>query len=449
MNANRSSQSTNSREAAFSAPEKNGDHKSTILASQKKKIAFVCSGGATKAGAFHLGVALALQERGFRFEGGLQSPQVASGLVNEPFSKKYSTPVVEAFPRISTYVGSSAGSIISTYLAAGYSLDEIFDSFLGKKPKEGQKALGRLTYSVMFSLRKEKGYFSKFSFLRDSDGALPSFSNLLGGLAKGSFENLFKMKWMKAPGIFSTSGIERYLREDVLLSNNFCDYKSDLFIVATQLNHSRKIVFGKLNRAHRDKTVKYRSSATISDACAASTALPPVYAPWPIKTKKGQTAYYFDGEIRDTLSTHVAADAGADLIFASYTHQPYHFVKEIGSLHEYGLPAILIQALYLMIERRIQSHRVHLQQNNQILDLISEFCKTHQIDEVARRGLLDKLESVMSHRRDIDYVWIHPKESDHQMFFGDHFNLSPTKMGEIVRLGFRAAVDTLKRYEFK
>ena len=31
----------------------------------KRKIAFVCSGGAAKAGAFHLGVALALRELGF------------------------------------------------------------------------------------------------------------------------------------------------------------------------------------------------------------------------------------------------------------------------------------------------------------------------------------------------------------------------------------------------
>ena len=37
----------------------------------KRKIAFVCSGGASKAGAFHLGVALALQEQGFKFYGGL------------------------------------------------------------------------------------------------------------------------------------------------------------------------------------------------------------------------------------------------------------------------------------------------------------------------------------------------------------------------------------------
>src|SRR5580698_5913613 len=86
----------------------------------KRKIAFVCSGGATKAGAFHLGVALALQEQGFKFYGGLMP---ATGAPRPPGPME-----------ISAYVGSSAGSIIATYLAAGYSLDNIFNSFLGKNP---------------------------------------------------------------------------------------------------------------------------------------------------------------------------------------------------------------------------------------------------------------------------------------------------------------------------
>src|SRR6185436_18949984 len=85
----------------------------------KRKIAFVCSGGATKAGAFHLGVALALQEQGFKFYGGL-IPRDAAARPPGPME-------------ISTFVGSSAGSIISTYLAAGYSIDNIFNSFLGRK----------------------------------------------------------------------------------------------------------------------------------------------------------------------------------------------------------------------------------------------------------------------------------------------------------------------------
>src|SRR3954451_3434469 len=90
-----------------------------IQIAPKRKIAFVCSGGATKAGAFHLGVALALQEQGFKFFGG-----------TVPFEGPVPTP---GPMEISSYVGSSAGSIITTYLAAGYSLDNIFNSFLGKK----------------------------------------------------------------------------------------------------------------------------------------------------------------------------------------------------------------------------------------------------------------------------------------------------------------------------
>src|SRR6185437_11317856 len=86
----------------------------------KKKLAFVCSGGATKAGAFHLGVALALQEQGFHFFGGMNP---VSG-----------TPKTPGPMDISTYVGSSAGSIIAACLAAGYSLDNIFNSFLDRQP---------------------------------------------------------------------------------------------------------------------------------------------------------------------------------------------------------------------------------------------------------------------------------------------------------------------------
>jgi hypothetical protein len=34
------------------------------------------------------------------------------------------------------------------------------------------------------------------------------------------------------------------------------------------------------------------------------------------------------------------------------------------------------------------------------------------------------------------------------MFFREHFSLSPKKMSEIVRSGFKAAIETLRRYEF-
>ena len=77
-----------------------------INLSTKKKVAFVCSGGAVKAAAFHVGVALALEEAGFIFDGGLASQ--ASDLAGADPARV-----------VSGYVGASAGSLLTPYLANG------------------------------------------------------------------------------------------------------------------------------------------------------------------------------------------------------------------------------------------------------------------------------------------------------------------------------------------
>ncbi len=409
-----------------------------IKIGHKRKIGFVCSGGATKAGAFHLGVALALQEQGFKFYGGIAP---ASGEARQPGPMD-----------ISVYVGSSAGSIISSYLAAGYSLDNIFNSFLSRKSSDvidiadtTPKILPALTYQKMFKLRPglARDQFSQFA-------QLSLFRRIFTNLMEGNWEAFLQLKWLKATGIFSTAGIEQYMREEVLLSNRFQDYLSDLFIVATQLNHSRKVVFGKYSYQPppHDLTCQYENDAAISEACAASTALPIIFSPYPIKNKNNKVINYIDGEIRDTLSTHVAIDAGADLVFASYTHQPYHFLREVGSLTDYGLPSILIQSIYLVIEQKIKNHIHNKQAHRKAIHAVSRFCKEQGISEAVRRRICEILETELDHRMDVDTIYIHPNPNDAQMFFGDHFTLSPKKMTEIVKSGFKAAIETLRGYEF-
>lgn len=401
----------------------------------KRKIAFVCSGGATKAGAFHLGVALALQEQGFRFYGGVTP---ASGAPKAPGPMD-----------ISTYVGSSAGSIIASYLAAGYSLDNIFNSFLGRKPKEPldpvdllPKLLPRMTYQKMFKLRP--------GLAREQLSQLAFFRRTLSELLDGNWQALLQLKWLKVSGIFSTSGIEQYMREEVLPSNRFQDYLADLFVVATQLNHSRKVVFGKY--AYQpppwDLTCQYDNDVGISDACAASAALPVIFAPHAIKNASGKQVYYIDGEIRDTLSTHVAIDAGADLVFASYTHKPYHFLREVGSLTDHGLPAIVIQSIYLLIEQKINAHIFNRQIHRNAINEVARYCKDAGVSEEHRRKILGILEQELHHKLDNDVIYIHPSPTDAQAFFGEHFSLSPNKMAEVVKSGFRACIETLRKYEF-
>lgn len=390
----------------------------------KKKVAFVCSGGAAKAGAFHLGVALALQEQGFRFTGGLKTTEDSLNLPPDLL-------------RISAYVGSSAGSIISSYLASGFTLEEIFDSFLGNSSR-----LPRLSYPKMFKFRLElaKEQFRQFMTIR----------KMFGNLVDGKWDTVLDMNWLKMTGLFSTSGIEQYLREEVLPSNRFEDLAADLFIVGTQLNHSRKVVFGKYHfkPPEEDKGCYYSNEAAISDACAASTALPFVYSPYKITGKDDVPIYYIDGEIRDTLSTHVAEDAGADLIIASHTHQPYHFTPAIGSLTEMGLPAILVQAIYLLVEQKINNHIRHRDNQRRAIDAVSRYCRQEGVDDSVRKRICGILEAELHHRMEVDTIYIHPRPNDSRMFIREHFSLAPKKMAEIVKSGFKAAIDVLRKYQF-
>jgi predicted acylesterase/phospholipase RssA len=401
----------------------------------KRKIAFVCSGGAAKAGAFHLGVALALQEQGFKFYGG-RPPATGNPRIPGPME-------------ISTYIGSSAGSIITSYLAAGYSLDNIFNSFLDRDPNDPvdpadatPKVLPRLTYPKMFKLRP--------GLAREQLTQLNAVRKIFMNLVEGNWEALLQLKWMKATGLFSTAGIEQFLREEVLPSNRFEDYLADLFIVATQLNHSRKVVFGKYKYqppAH-DLNCQYDNNVEISKACAASTSLPPVFSPYSIDGADGQPVWYIDGEIRDTLSSHIAVDAGADLVIASYTHQPLHYSKAIGSLTEHGLSAIVVQSIFLLIEQKVQNHIHNKEIQRNAITSVAQYCKDSGIAEQHSRRILEILEAELHHRLDVDTIYIHPSPTDSQFFFGENFTLAPKIMTETVRSGFRAAIDALRKYDF-
>lgn len=388
-----------------------------------KKVALVCSGGAVKAAAFHMGVCLALQEKGFKFRGGLQkkSPQPAKPL------------------EIDTYVGSSAGSFIASYLVAGYTVDQIFDGYMGKS--RGQSPLRPITYATLMSLRGSM----------HEEEAKKTLSKKISSITTTALNLLYKrQKLLSLSGLFSTAGIESHLRNDVLPSNHFNDYSADLYVVSTQLNHSKRVIFNRraLPSPKEDLRCIYDNTIAISDAVAASTALPPIFAPYGIRNNNGKIVYFFDGEIRETLSVNVAEDAGADLIIASYTHQPYHFSREIGSLTRHGVTAIAIQAIYLLIERKIQHSLYARNQKLAALEAVSEYCKSENLSDAHRKKLCELLEEKLHINKNVKHIYIHPRADDHEMFFGEHFNLNPKYMERIVRIGFMSALNTLRHFDF-
>ena len=396
---------------------------------EKKSVALVLSGGGIKAAAFHLGVCLALREKGFQFAGGTKE-EVQLRYPDDRLTFKI-------------YVGSSAGSFITSLLASGHSVESIIDAFERGAESELNKfsrkrkiftRLKPITYREIFAVNGT-------NFLDSLPGFLKRKSLVTGGL-EAFLKNGFKLN-----GLFTTKNIERYLRTNVLKENSFSSLGVKSYVIATQLNHSRKVVFGDFPETYKVKNIKYANFASISDAVAASTSLPPFFAPYGIKNQKGKELFFFDGEIRDTLSTHVAADAGADLVIASYSIQPYHYNPVMGSLHNYGIPLIINQALYQVIQQKIEKHIDHQQQIAAIMSAVDGYFRQQGLPDEHREKLIEILTKRVNFRPEVDWIYIHPSPNDYEMFFVDHFSLNAEILGRIVHIGFRAGIQALRKFD--
>lgn len=400
--------------------------------SEKNHVSLVLSGGGVKAAAFHIGVCIALREKGFRFAGG--SPEHVANV----FSDNKLT--------FKTYVGSSAGSVISTFLAAGYDIDSIVNAFMAgtgqtvtaarNKHRDPSPAyLKPLSYRDLFALNMKAGHPGRLfsSFFKKKP------------VISGGVEVLLK-RGFKVNGLFSTENLERYIREHAHPQNTFESLGVNLYIIATQLNHSRKVIFGNYSETKKDADIKYAHYATVSQAAAASAALPPFFAPCPIQDDRGREIYFFDGEIRDTLSTHVAADHGSDLVIASYSIQPYHYNKEIGSLHEYGMPIIFNQALYQVVQQKIEKHVQYQKTVGQLISAVDGYMKQIDLPAEHRERLIDILVTRTKFNPNVEYIYIHPSPQDYEMFFADHFSLNPEILAKIVRIGFKSAMGILRKH---
>lgn len=397
--------------------------------SDKRKIGLVLSGGGVKAAAFHIGVCLALREKGFKFAGG--SP----ARVKHEFEDSKMT--------VKTYVGSSAGSVICGFLAAGYSLESIIHAFTKgagladfvKRKRTDYKEMRPLTYSDLFAVNVDATSPSRL---------LPSIFNKRPTIA-GGLEVMFKQAF-KVNGVFTMRNLERYMREAVLEDNQFASLGVELYVVATQLNHSRKVIFGNFAEIEKTKNIMHANFATISESIAASASLPPIFSPYMIKDNQGRSIHFFDGEIRDTLSTDVGINQGCDLVIASYSTMPYHYNEQMGSLHEYGMPLIFNQALYQLIEQKIQKHREHVEKTKTLVNAVNGYMRELNMPEEHIAKMNEILYSKTGYKPDVTTIYIHPQPQDHEMFFYDHFSLNPAILARIAKTGFRSAVSTLRKF---
>ncbi len=385
---------------------------------KNKKIALVLSGGVVKAAAWHLGVAHALEEVGFTLKGNRNTQDRGPGSNSL---------------EIGTYVGSSAGAMTCLFLASGFTPQDVIQSTLGWK----NTRLKPIGYRDMFHVRRVRAHPLKSEYWHPFEEFPVLFRNILKPFVGFS-------------GFFTTEGIRQYLLKNVCEVDRFEDYAADLFIVATQLDHSRKVIFSKYNYPNpsHDSTSQYATGVPVSAAAAASMSVPPFFVPYPLQNPQtGETDYYIDGEIRETLSTHVAEDNGCEVIISSWTHTPYHYHDEIGSLVNYGLPSIAIQSIYLMIQKKIVAHRAERAKAIDILDTVNDWMKAERLPESQRRNLMAILQRKLQVNPKVRLIDIFPDHDDYKMFFGNHFTLSPKTAGHAVEAGYKKTMQVLGRLE--
>jgi len=390
-------------------------------ASQKTYL--VMGGGGIKAAAYHFGVCLALKNRGFTFIGG------PSTLVNSKKNSNFT---------ISGYVGSSAGAFFSALLAYGHDVDSlsaVFNKQFLFSESKANSAIERIKYSTIFSLNKTKLVKEYLRFVSTKS------KDKIGG-----FETKLK-GFFKASGLFSMDAIEKYLEKSSFGVSSFNDLSADLKIVATFLDKPKRAVFESDNKktfSSNDEDT-YFSNVLIKDAVAASMSLPPLFSPYCINFSDGSKDFFFDGEIRNTLSTDVAVKSGAGLVISSYATTPYSKNETFGSLSNYGVPTILNQALYMTVEQKIERYKLDLKQKQELFSEINSLLNKKDIEQVLKKTILETIERKLDFKNFVQHVFIKPSDTHSEIFFLDHFSLDKKVLDRIVKIGYKSAQEALNK----
>ncbi len=242
------------------------------------------------------------------------------------------------------YVGTSAGSFVAGMLSNGVTPDEMMQVLNVREPSELEDLdLGKvLQPNYLGFLQKATALPLRTLELVRSLVRIGDVSAIDLGVALAE---------ALPSGIYSGSGVGDYV-EGVLAdggrSNDFRLLDRELYITATDLDTTERIVFGE----------KDWSDVPISKAVECSTALPIVYKPVDLKGRQ-----LVDGGIRSTTNVDIAVERGAKFIVVVNPIVPYvnDFEKTIPTMlgtrvrrvSDMGMPAIGNQTFRILSHARL------------------------------------------------------------------------------------------------
>ena len=403
-----------------------------------RRIALRSTGGKVKAIFWHLGVRCALEARGFTFTSGFG-------------------PRADPQPgEIGMLVGSSAGAIFSLLVAAGYEVQEILESFLGRKSR-----LPRITDATIFRrhVRGVRGYVrrvrnavnlragealfpgSGVGPIDDEEQVIPVDANHLNFR---KFLHHFELKdLLVLRSRYSVAGMEEWFRQMLSGHNAFDELRTRLFILASNLDMPQTAVFGA--RGEDRGWYRYISDVSVSRATACSMAIPSVFNPVSVKLD-GRKHYFIDGDVYNATETMVENDHGCDLAIMSTFEAPYRFHPAIGSLHHLGLPFEIAQTIALTIYSRFMHARNAARAKwagvQAARDALAPYVDEETLERESKR-----IAAALEMSLEMKIIHVHPYKNP-LLFFGNAFDLSPRSLGKMLVEASLQASDLLDREGF-
>jgi len=247
---------------------------------------------------------------------------------------------------LDAYVGVSAGALLAAGLANGMTPRQLFNGFI-----ENDGPRNDVVRPHVF-VRPALGEFAQRLASLPGLLAQAGLGYLLQG--RGLLATLEHVARALPTGIFSHAPLQAQVRKLLSAngrSNDFRQLQRRLVLVATDLDSGETAPFGLPGWDH----------VPISEAAAASAALPGLFPPVPIHGR-----WYVDGALKKTLHARVLLDMELDLVLCLNPLVPFdatrnqrHRVlglanKPIPRLVDGGLPVVLSQTFRTLVHSRLE-----------------------------------------------------------------------------------------------
>lgn len=224
-----------------------------------------------------------------------------------------------AIHELDMYFGISAGAVVTSLLASGFSPEEFMASI-------AQEEGGRLPFVDLSLLRL--GHINTPDIRRRIRRGLRMAARSVVDSARGrtppTLDGLFLQATALVGPPFQSSGYEAMLRRMLTTpgaSNDFRELRTDLYVGASNQDTRQHVLFGSEGLDH----------IPISKAVQASLSINPAFSAVEI-----EGAWYEDGAVTRTSNFVEAIDRGADLVFVLDPFVPSVW-KTPGSANERGM----------------------------------------------------------------------------------------------------------------